>query len=69
MIGASEATAKRAVDELIKTGHARIERKGKNRGPNATRERAVSLTRWNTETAAGNPSRPIEIWEKRNRAT
>ena len=64
MIGVSPATAKRCVDELIAVGHVREERRGRNSGMVATRERVVSLTRHATETAAGDPDLPIKVWHK-----
>lgn len=64
LIGVSAKTAKRIVDELIEAGHLQEERKGCNRGNVKTRERVVSLTRYDTETCAGNPNKPIEVWCK-----
>jgi DNA-binding MarR family transcriptional regulator len=65
MIGVSEATAAKAVNELIEKGHLRLERRGRNYGRVATRERIVSLTRHDTETVRGDPELPIKLWRKR----
>lgn len=65
MIGVSDATAAKAVNELINGGHLRVERRGRNIGRVATRERIVSLTRHDTETAKGDPDLPIKLWRKR----
>lgn len=67
MIGVSRSAAVRAVNELIEKGHLRQERGGKSTGSVATRERVVSLTRWETETVKGDPDLPIKLW-KRNAA-
>lgn len=67
MIGVSEKTAKRAVDEAIATGHFREERKGRNIGRVQSRERIISLTRHDTETHAGDVEWPIKVWEKAKR--
>jgi|GEM_PF-2813814 len=58
----SQKTAKRIVDELIEAGHLIEERKGRNRGMVKTRERVVSLTRYDTETGKGDPNMPIKVW-------
>lgn len=63
LIDVDPKTAKKLVDELIEKGHVREERKGRNRGLVKTRERVVSLTRYDTETIAGDPSLPIKIWK------
>lgn len=55
----------KAVDELIRTGHLRLERRGASTGPVATRERVVSLTRYDTETVKGDPELAIKAWKKR----
>jgi hypothetical protein len=65
MIEVSEPAATKAVDELIKTGHVRLQRPGTNIGRVATRERVVSLTRYDTETAKGEPDLPKKLWQKR----
>ncbi len=65
MIGVSPAAATKAVTELINAGHLRVERRGRNHGCTATRERVVSLTRHDTETAKGDPDLPIKLWQKR----
>lgn len=64
MIGVSEKTAKKVVDELIEKGHLREQRAGRNRGFVKTRERVVSLTRYDTETSVGDPKLPIKIWKQ-----
>jgi len=46
-------------------GFLREERKGGNRGNAAGRERVASLTRYDTEAAAGDPDLPIKRWERR----
>ena len=66
MINISESVAAKAVQELIDTGHFRQERKGQNLGRVATRERIVSLTRYDTETSAGDPDLPIKVWRERH---
>jgi len=66
MIGISESVAAKAVQELIDTGHLRQERKGLNLGRVATRERIVSLTRYDTETSAGDPDLPIAVWKQKH---
>ena len=65
MIHVSEPAATKAVDELIKAGHLRLERPGTNIGRVASRERVVSLTRFDTETARGEPDLPKKLWKKR----
>jgi DNA-binding MarR family transcriptional regulator len=62
----TEPTAKKAIDELIAGGFLEEQRKGRNRGIRAGRERVVSLTRWPTETRNGQPSLPRQLWEGRN---
>lgn len=61
-IGCSPTAGKKAVDELIQTGHLSLERRGGNSGHTATRERVVSLTRYDTMTRKGNLELPIVIW-------
>lgn len=63
-INVSEKTAAKIVDELIKKGHFRQEREGRNRGCVKTRERIVSLTRFDTEMHAGDPDLPIRLWRE-----
>lgn len=65
LIGVDRKTGFRAVDELIDAGHLRVERSGRNHGMVKTRERIVSLTRYDTETCAGNKRLPIEVWQKK----
>ena len=65
MIGVSERTGKKLADELIATGHFREERRGKNIGQLNTRERVISLTRHDTETNAGDPDLPINVWKQK----
>ncbi len=65
MIGVSESVATKAVQELIDTGQLSQERKGRNLGRVATRERIVSLTRYDTEASAGDPEWPITVWKNR----
>lgn len=67
MILVSPSCAKRAVDELINAGHLNVERKGRAQGRTGSRERMVSLTRYATETRAGDPELPVKVWEKRVR--
>lgn len=64
LTGVSDKTAKKLVDELIAAGHLREERAGRNRGMVKTRERVVSLTRYDTETDVGDPKRPIKVWRQ-----
>lgn len=64
LISCSPAAANRAVDELIETGHLRIERRGSNIGHVATRERVVSLSRYDTATRKGDPEFPIKVWRE-----
>ena len=68
MIGVSEKTACKLVDELIKRGHLREERKGTNTGMLRTRERVVSLTRYDSEMNAGDPELPLKIWRTRKKS-
>ena len=63
-IGVSEATANKGVIELIEKGHCTVERAGRNRGQKGTRERVVSLTRWDSDTRKGDPDLPIKVWRK-----
>jgi len=63
--GCAPATATNAIDELIAGDFLREERKGGNRGNAASRERVASLTRYDTETAAGDPNLPIKTWKRR----
>ena len=65
LIGVDPKTVTRLVNELADAGHLRIERNGRNRGQVKTRERVVSLTRYDTETTVGDPSYPIKVWEKK----
>lgn len=69
MIGVSEAAARKAVQELIEKGHVKQERKGSNYGRVATRERIVSLTRYDTEASVGDPELPTSTWRKKLRNT
>ncbi len=62
LINVSPSTATRCVDELIASGHLREERRGRNSGRVQTRERVVSLTRHDTETAKGDPDLPTKRW-------
>ncbi|MEM6899221.1 MAG: hypothetical protein AAF583_05565 [Pseudomonadota bacterium] len=68
LINVDEKTGRKLVDELIDAGHLREERRGRNRGLVKTRERMVSLTRYDTETTVGNPAFPIEAWRERKEA-
>ena len=63
-VGVSEKTARAAVDELIEKGHLTEERKGRTIGQRNSRERMVSLTRYDTETRKGAPDWPIEVWRR-----
>ena len=67
MIGVSEKTASKIVDELIERGHLREERKGSNTGMLKTRERVVSLTRHDSEIYAGDPELPLKVWRRRKK--
>ena len=68
LIGVSPKTGSKLVDELIEKGHLREERKGRGRGCTKTRERVVSLTRYDTDLFEGNPDLPIEVWKRRQTA-
>jgi hypothetical protein len=59
----SPRTARFAIDELIEGGFLRVERKGRSDGAVSARERAVSLTRYNTDTLVGDPELPMRVWE------
>jgi len=61
-------TAKLAIDELVAGGFLREERKGRSRGQAASRERIVSLTRYDTDTVRGDPDLPIKLWRKRQKS-
>jgi len=63
LIGVSPSTGKRAVNELVKAGYLRQERKGRNTGKARSRERIVSLTRFDTETSRGDPDYPNKVWK------
>jgi hypothetical protein len=65
LIGVDQKTVTRLVNELVEKGHLRIERNGRNRGQVKTRERVVSLTRYDTETSVGDPSYPIQVWREK----
>ncbi len=67
LIQVSEGTSPKIVDELVKKGYVREERKGRNRGMVKTRERVISLTRYDTETHAGDPTLPQKVWQKNRR--
>ena len=64
MCGCAAATAKKSVNELIEGGFLKEERKGRSRGNAVSRERIVSLTRYDTEAVAGDPNLPIKIWKR-----
>ena len=66
LAGISPSAARKSINELIDKGHLNIERKGRNQGELRTRERMVSLTRFDSETAAGDPDLPIKIWKQAN---
>ena len=66
LVNTSRSGANRAIKELIDTGHLTLERKGRIMGAKSNRERVVSLTRFPTETRAGDPTYPLKVWEKRN---
>lgn len=68
LIGVDEKTGRKLVDELVAAGHLREERRGRNRGMVKTRERVVSLTRYDTETHVGDPALPIKVWRQRKKA-
>lgn len=63
-LGVAEKTARKCVLELIEGGWLSVERAGRNTGPRATRERVVSLTRYDTDTTAGDPDLPLKTWRK-----
>ena len=65
LIGVTEKTGTKLVNELVEKGHLRIERNGRNRGQVKTRERVVSLTRYDTETSVGDPSLRIKVWREK----
>lgn len=67
LIGVDPKTVTRLVNELVDAGHLKIERNGRNRGQVNTRERVVSLTRYDTETSVGDPSLPIKAWREKMR--
>lgn len=64
LINVDPRTGKKLVDELVEFGFLREERKGRNRGIIKTRERAVSLTRYDTQTSVGDPDLPKKIWKE-----
>ncbi|WP_348764426.1 hypothetical protein [uncultured Henriciella sp.] len=68
MCGCSPSTAKRSINELIAGGFLKEERKGRNQGHARSRERIVSLTRYDTETKAGDPNLPIKLWRESNKS-
>ncbi|RIJ23961.1 hypothetical protein D1224_06850 [Henriciella barbarensis] len=69
MSGCAPRTAKLAIDELIASGFLRVERAGRNRGAAVGRERVVSLTCKDTETAAGDPDLPLKLWRQTMKST
>ena len=68
MVGCAPATAKKAIDELIAGGFLRVEQKGRNRGNASGRERIVSLTQYDTETAVGDPGLPVKTWQRKQKS-
>lgn len=68
LCGCASATAKKSVNELIDGGFLKEERKGRSRGNAASRERIVSLTRYDTEVIAGDPNLPIKIWKRNSKS-
>ncbi|GJL96829.1 MAG: hypothetical protein DHS20C06_06460 [Hyphobacterium sp.] len=68
MCRCAPATAKKSVDELVEGGFLKEERKGRSRGNAASRERIASLTRYDTDTVAGDPNLPIKIWKKNSKS-
>ena len=62
MVNVDEKTARAAVQELIEKGFLTEERKGRFKGERHSRERVVSLTRWDTDTRKGDPERPKKVW-------
>jgi hypothetical protein len=68
MCGCANATAKKSINELIEGGFLKEERKGRNRGNAASRERIVSLTRYDTDATAGDPNLPIRIWKRNSQS-
>ena len=69
MISVSEASASKAVQELVEAGHFKLERHGRNYGRVASRERVISLTRYDTELTVGDPDLPIRVWREKDRNT
>lgn len=67
LIEVSSKTATGIVDELIEAGHLNEERRGRNSGVVKTRERVVSLSRYDTDTRAGDPDLPEKRWRERHR--
>lgn len=67
LIGCGKVMAKKAIDELVEGGFLRVERRGRNSGTPLGRERAVSLTRYDTETAAQDPELPIKSWQRKQK--
>lgn len=65
-IGVSEKTAACALKELIDKGHLFEERVGRNSGPRLSREKVVSLSRWDSDTRKGDPELPKKVWRERN---
>ncbi|MAP94619.1 MAG: hypothetical protein CMK07_06670 [Ponticaulis sp.] len=63
-INVSEKTAASAIKELIDKGHIFEERVGRNTGTRASRERVVSLSRWDSDTRKGDPERPKKVWRE-----
>ncbi|WP_018997960.1 helix-turn-helix domain-containing protein [Hirschia maritima] len=64
--GVGRASVKNAIDELIEKGHLKLERKGRPFGDSRTRERVVSLTRFDTVTCTGDPDLPLMVWREKH---
>ncbi len=69
MVGCAPATAKKAVNELIAGDFLRVEQKRRNRGKASGRDRIVSLTQYDTETAVGDPGLPVKTWQRKQKST
>lgn len=68
MCGCSSHTAKKSIDELIECVFLHVQQKGRNRGNAHSRERIVSLTRYDTETSKGDPELPIKVWRRKTKS-
>ena len=64
-IGSNEKSVSSALQELIEGGHLFEERVGRNTGQRSSRERIVSLSRWDSDTRKGDPDLPKKVWRKK----